>query len=134
MDLTTLGLNRTQSKQTRYFFTHERPFLIVRKRSEGPDSHYPCNWALSYMIDTTQTKYEAREKSLSVELDTDLTPWKLRLERVHRRNVIDAFASKYFLTHEALPSLKESLSLEFSQFNHTHFNRFTSEFAYPFSG
>ena len=48
--------------------------------------------------------------------------------------MIDAHASKQFLMHDALPSLKHSASLEYFELKGDHQSRMTAELALPLMG
>lgn len=70
--------------------------------------------ALTCEVDTKKTKYESSEEILSWELSSEKSPWRLRLERASRQNSFSAFNSIRFLKEEAMPTIKHSITLDYT--------------------
>ena len=85
-------------------------------------------------MDVRKTKHEFHEKSWITELAFIDTPWRVKFEQSYRRNMIDSYASKEFLIHDSLPSLKHSISLEYFELKGDHQSRMTAELAFPLMG
>jgi hypothetical protein len=63
-------------------------------------------------MDTKQSKYSSRESSYYLEVSPEDSLWNLRFQNTLRRNSVDANASRTFLANEIMPSVKQSVALE----------------------
>lgn len=74
------------------------------------------NWntSLSYEIDNKSFKYLSRERSLVFRAQEEDSPWGLKAEITHRKNIVDQYASRKFIMNDSQASVKKSIGVEFN--------------------
>ena len=104
-DLTEMKLGGN-SHQRSFSLMHAMPVFLPQKlvprqllNIEPPNSKVdiPATLSFSTDLETTQTKHSSREKSFTVSLNSQASPWSLRYTHAYRRNTLDAFSSQKFL-------------------------------------
>ena len=131
------------SHQRSFSLQHSIPLFFSQKLiptsllNMKPPSSYvkiPATLSLRTELETTQTKHSSREQSFSLALNSQASPWSLRYVHAYRRNTLDAFSSHKFLEHDALPSMKHALALDYNIFADGVLSRMSFELASPMLG
>ena len=137
-DSSTLGFNRSnesKSSDYRYFFNHKHPFIKTWGKPDSltnPIREVPMTWAIGHEIDTKRTKLDSREHTTTLELSENESAYTYKLINSIRRNSV-AMGSLGFMKYEAMPTIKQSASVEYSDHDVNYMRKANIEAAIPAS-
>jgi hypothetical protein len=89
-------------------------------------------WAFGHEIDTKRTKFQSREHTTTLEVSEDASPFSFKISNSIRQNSV-AMASLGFMKYEAMPTLKQSLSVEYNDTAEDFIRKGSLEVALPTS-
>lgn len=121
-DETVFGIQKNSLDQLRRYFTHSHKFFIL---NDSYDTEF------SYEYDHKQSKFIAKEKSLIFKVGPSGSNWKLKFDGTQRKNLIDKYSSKEYLTEEIMLSYKQSIGAEYINFDKNSYRKLDIELAVP---
>jgi len=87
-------------------------------------------WAIGHEIDTKRSKLESREHTTTLEVSEDSSPFTYKIHNSIRQNAV-AMASLGFMKYEAMPTIKQSASVEYNDHSLDFIRKGTIEVALP---
>jgi hypothetical protein len=87
-----------------------------------------------FEIDHKVSKFLANENSWITKLNFSNSNWKLKLDFTTRKNMIDQFQSKEFIKNESMLTKKQSIGLEYNDFNENTLKKLNIELGLPLVG
>jgi hypothetical protein len=140
-DSTKLKVEESTDMQNRFLGTYSSPFTMPRKHipywllekrfTTSRSQSVPIEGTYTYEVENKTYKYVSREHSHLLGLTSPVSPWSLSIQRSLRKNLIDKDASRQFLLHESLPSMKYSSTLAYQVMSGSTWTRFSTELALP---
>ena len=101
-------------KQVHQWFTYATPFTVPNLKLTKFFQNKQFLTSTSYEIDNKHLKYLSREHSFVFRAQQEQSPWSFQAESVLRKNLIDQYASRELIYSDNLPSVKHSVSLNYS--------------------
>ena len=121
-DETVFGVQKNQIDKLRYYLTHKD--VLKAKGHE-----IEVETALE--IDHKVSKFLALEKSLMMKFGLLGSKWRFKLDHTLRKNMIDQFQSREFLRDEIMMTYKQSIGLEYNNFDESSMRKLSLELALP---
>lgn len=137
-DDTSVGIRVDEGYNIKEFINHKQIISFLTKRDSSRSKYQQYDEQIAeisyeYDHDFKYSKFQSRERSHSFNfaIPTMFPNWALKLDSSQRKNAIEEFSSRYYISNETLKTVKNSVSLIYSNFKDDRFINCITELALP---